>query len=118
MINAPSSGEEFTMSEIRRLLPRQFADWRGRYMIEGDPTESWRDCRVIDISSAGAGLELLDTSAEEAAGQRILIAVHLRGEIRNSAPKGEALRAGVQFVDLSDAERFYLESLEEIKALW
>ena len=107
------------MSEIRRLLPRQFADWRGKYAIEGDPAERWRDCRVIDISSAGAGLELADTSAREAAGQRILIAVHLRGEVRNAVPaKNGALRAGVQFVDLSDAERFYLDSLEEIKALW
>jgi hypothetical protein len=107
------------MSEIRRLLPRQFADWRGKYMFEGASPDHWRDCRVIDISSAGAGLELIDTSAAEADGRRILIAVHLRGEIRNSAPrKGETLRAGVQFVDLSDAERFYLDSLEEIKALW
>jgi hypothetical protein len=107
------------MSEIRRLLPRQFADWRGKYNFEGDPVERWRDCRVIDISSAGAGLELIDTNAEEADGRRILIAVHLRGEIRNAAPrKNETLRAGVQFVDLSDAERFYLDSLEEIKALW
>ena len=27
---------------LRRLLPRQFTDWHGRYMIENDPEERWR----------------------------------------------------------------------------
>ncbi len=47
------------VQQLRRLLPRHFTDWRGRYLIEGDPCERWRDCRIVDMSSAGAGLELL-----------------------------------------------------------
>jgi hypothetical protein len=45
--------------QLRRVLPRHLTDWGGRYMIEGDPDARWRDCRVLDISSAGAGIELL-----------------------------------------------------------
>lgn len=107
------------MSEIRRLLPRQFTDWRGKYMIEGDLLERWRDCRVIDVSSAGAGLELLDTSPEETMGHRIILAVHLRGDIRNSrSGRNDTVRAGIQFVDLTEAERIYLDSLGELQACW
>jgi hypothetical protein len=43
---------------MRRLIPRQPADWRATYLIEGDERERGRDGRVIDISSLGAGLEL------------------------------------------------------------
>jgi hypothetical protein len=107
------------MEQIRRRLPRQFTDWRGRYLIEDDRDELWRGCRVIDISTAGAGLELLETSAEVIAGHRILLAVLLRGELRNVGPgKGNGLRVGVQFTDLTEPERAYLDSLTEIQALW
>jgi len=53
------------MTELRRRLPRQFADWRGKYAFEGESEESWHDCRVIDISTSGAGLELLDAPEHE-----------------------------------------------------
>ncbi len=29
------------MHQLRRLLPRHFTDWRGRYLIEGDPEGRW-----------------------------------------------------------------------------
>jgi len=107
------------MSDLRRLLPRQFADWRGKYLFEGEPDETWRDCRVIDISTAGAGLELLDTTPDETVGQHILLAVHLRGEFRNAAPcRKDGLRAGIQFVGLSRAESDYLDSLAVLQAKW
>ena len=75
------------MDQIRRLLPRQFTDWRGKYMFEDDPVDQWRDCRVLDVSSAGAGLQLLETDEEAIVGDRILLAVHLRGVLRNSGPR-------------------------------
>jgi hypothetical protein len=107
------------MSPLRRLLPRQFTDWQGKYMLEDDPKERWRECRVVDISTAGAGLELLDTTLEETTGQRILLAVHLRGELRNVVPaRNDGLRAGIQFVGLTQAESDYLESLAELQTTW
>jgi hypothetical protein len=107
------------MHELRRFVPRQFADWSGAYLIEEDPQHHWRDCRVVDISSAGAGLELLDPPPEIPAGGRILVAVRWHAEIRNSGPnKGDRRRVGTRFVDLTDAERSYLESQERLAVHW
>ena len=107
------------MEEIRRLLPRQFTDWHGKYMVEGDPEERWRDCCVIDLSSAGAGLECLDTTPDETAGHRIILAVQLRGEVRHAGPgKHDGLRVGIEFVDVTEEERGYLDSLVDLHAVW
>jgi hypothetical protein len=106
--------------ELRRSIPRQVTDWRGKYMIEGDAEENWRDCRVLDISSAGAGLELLETTAEETEGRNIVLAVHLKATVRN-ATKGNAsdrVRVGAQFVDLSTPELDYIKSLATVGARW
>src|SRR5271165_3748752 len=103
--------------QLRRFLPRQFADWEGTYLIEEDPERRWRDCRVVDISSAGAGIELLDPPPQAVEGKHIFVAVHLRAEITNTGPgRADRLRAGTKFIDLSDAERDYLRSLTEIEA--
>ncbi len=113
----PANGD--TMQQLRRLLPRHFTDWRGRYMIEGDPEGRWRDCRIVDMSSAGAGLELLDANPEETAGKSIFIALQFRGEVRHSeSVKSQRLRTGVQFVDLTEEHRVYLQSLAELEAVW
>ena len=107
------------MSELRRRLPRQFADWSGKYAFEDGPDESWHDCRVVDISSAGAGLELLEAPLEDTVGRTILLAVHLRGQLRNAVPgRGDGVRAGVQFLGLSRAEHEYLDSLAVLQMKW
>lgn len=108
------------MTQLRRALPRQFANWSGTYVVESEPAKRWRDCRVVDISSLGAGLELADAPPEAIEGQLIFVAVHMRGEIRNSRPAASdgALRIGTQFVDLSDKDRAYLSSLQGLHATW
>jgi len=107
------------IDQLRRFVPRQFADWGGTYLIEDDPERRWSDCRVIDISSAGAGVELLHPPAQAVEWSHIFVAVHLRGEIRNTmAMRDDRLRVGVQFVDLTEAERAYLASLTELEAGW
>jgi hypothetical protein len=107
------------MEQFRRLVPRQFTDWRGKYIFEDDPGHRWRDCRVVDVSSAGAGVELLDTGEDEIIGGRMLLAVHLRGELRNvGLGRDQRLRAGIQFVDLTDDERDYLDSFAELQVAW
>ncbi|MGA3147844.1 MAG: hypothetical protein ABSF33_10240 [Acidimicrobiales bacterium] len=100
-------------------MPRQFTDWRGKFMFENDPEHRWRDCRVLDVSSAGAGLELLGTRQDQIVGGRLLLAVHLRGELRNvGRGRDDCLRAGIEFVDLTDGERAYLDSLAELQVAW
>lgn len=104
---------------LRRLLPRQFTDWHGRYMIEGDPHERWRECRVVDVSTLGAGLELFDVTPEEMSGQSIILSVDLRGEVKHAvADRADGLRVGIQFEDLTEAETTYVKSLVKLQALW
>jgi hypothetical protein len=104
---------------LKRLLPRKFIDWQGKYMIEDDPDAGWRDCRVIDVSKFGAGLELVDATAEETAGRHIILADNLRGEVRHSFPgKSEGVRVGIEFVDLTEAEMTFLTSLVMLQAVW
>jgi hypothetical protein len=94
-------------------------DWRGKCLFEDEPDQPWRDCRVLDVSSAGAAVELLNMRPGDLMGSRMLLAVHLRGELRHTqGTDGGRLRAGIQFVDLSESERHYLESLEELQATW
>ena len=88
-------------------------------MFEDDPVNQWRACRVLDVSSAGAGLQLHEADEDAVIGDRILLPVHLRGVLRNSGPRrAEGLRVGIQFVDLTDGELSYLESLAELQATW
>ena len=105
--------------QLRRFLPRQFADWRGTCFIESDLEGRWRDCRVIDISSAGAGVELLDPPEGPLEGRRIFLAVHLQGEVRHAGPgRHGGTRVGAQFVELSEGEKAYLASLTNVDARW
>src|SRR5580704_17607701 len=100
------------MGQIRRLVPRQLTDWHGKYMFEEDPERQWRDCQVLDISSAGAGLELFKTTPDQCLGTRIVLA--LRADLRYTAPgRNDGLRVGVQFVDLTPNERAYRNSLAD-----
>ncbi|HTZ08851.1 MAG TPA: PilZ domain-containing protein [Acidimicrobiales bacterium] len=106
--------------ELRRFLPRQFADWEGTYLVEEDVDRRWRDCRVVDISSAGAGIEIPGAVDEVASGNHVLLRVHLRAQIRHAAPgRGhDTVRVGAQFVDLTEAERTYLASVAKLDARW
>jgi len=107
------------MGELRRTLPRQFTNWSGTYVLEAEQDKRWRDCRVVDISSLGAGFELYDAPPEAIVGQRIFVAVHMRGEIRNSRPaKDGRVRVGTRFIDLSDDDRAYLSTLTGLDATW
>jgi hypothetical protein len=104
---------------LRRLLPRQFADWHGRYMIEDDPDECWRPCRVVDVSTLGAGLELFDTTTEEMADRSIILSVDLRGEVKHAVEnRTDGIKVGIQFEDLTAVESDYVKSLVKLQALW
>jgi PilZ domain len=113
------SGSPEMEPERRRLLPRQFADWRGRYLIEGDQDQRWRECRVVDISSGGAGLELVDTTVGEVEGHRIALGLQLIGTVRHTETMGSGrVRVGTEFVAQSDEERAFMAALERLNARW
>lgn len=120
--SAPDAGEGTGPSRDRphrRVLPRQVVNWRGHYRLEGDPEGCWRACRVVDFSPAGAGIDLLDTTVEEAAGRHIVVEVELCGEVRNAGlTRGGGVRVGARFVDAGDDVEQYVESLSQIDARW
>jgi hypothetical protein len=106
-------------TQIRRLLPRQVVDWAGAYCVEEDPGSIWGDCRIIDISSGGAGLEIPFPHREAQVGETVLLTIQLRGEIRDARMRGEnRLRVGIEFTDVSERERAYLESLADLQVRW
>lgn len=85
------------MERQRRAHPRQAINWGGEYIIEGDADDRWRECRVVDVSTAGAGLELLEMPPGLCEG-RIIVAVRLHGDIKNSGPGSDGrFRVGIEF---------------------
>lgn len=117
--------------EYRRRVPRQYAGWTGKYSIEGDGPEDWHECRILDISLIGIGLELFGPrfDHDDLSGQRIVVETHTpagaslsiraRGEVRNVAHGANGgTRVGLELVDLSDLERSILEALTVMDAFW
>ena len=90
-------------------------------MIEGDPDQRWRECRIVDVSSVGTGLELLDATAEEIEGHDIILALRLKDKVRLSSVHDDGddrLRVGVQFVGLNDDKLDYISSLVDLGIRW
>ena len=104
----------------RRVLRRE-VDWTTRYMFEGAGDHDWRACRVLDISRGGAGVELFDTTVDEARKHRVVLefelapaVFRLRGEVRHASLSDEgAVHAGLQFATLTALERYMFDSLLE-----
>jgi PilZ domain len=113
-----------TRSQDRRRDPRQGAGWLGTYLLPDQRDAGWSECRILDISSSGVGLELfgppwppegresdlivrLDASAATE-----LAAMELPCVIRNhAASRFGFVRVGVEFVGLTSEERRLLDAL-------
>jgi len=128
-------GEDRTVQAKRRRLPRQEAQWHGKYTIESGPSGVWGACEILDISILGAGLELFEDSRHlpstegDPIGRWILVEVQtpagasitlqMVGEIRYSTEgKQGGTRVGIQFNDLSETEQAILNVLEQMQAVW
>jgi hypothetical protein len=83
--------------------------WEAEYKIEGDALDLWRRCRIVDLSSDGAEVRLLDAVPDAMRGRPVSISVKLRGELHGSTANDCAVR--VEFVELTAAERKSFESL-------
>jgi len=102
----------------RRRAQRQSAVWIGSCHVEGEPSDSWRDCGVFDLSNLGMGMDLRHPS--DLVGSRVSVRlpvgassdVTLTGEVRNakSGPDG-VVRVGIEFVGLSKTERSIVDLL-------
>ena len=119
--------------ENRRRAERQSALWMGRCHVEDEPSDLWRECALIDVSTFGVGIDLCHPDPVELLGmwqdgevrlhlsRRITVRLELgpsvdvtvAGEVRNagSGPDG-IVRAGIEFVGLTESERFIVDLVE------
>jgi hypothetical protein len=117
------------MKMRRRRVPRQAAGWFGKCLLEDDPHAVWAECRVVDISVLGAGIEVFGSTRPNLVGQRLgvevqpasaaSLSIHFVGEIKNvaAAPRGR-VRLGMEFIDLTDSERSFVQVLEQMRMAW
>ena len=107
--------------ENRRRAQRQSAVWMGSCHVEGEPSRLWRDSGVFDFSILGVGMDLRHPDASDLVGRRVSVRLPVgasidmtfTGEVRNAkaGPNG-VVRVGIEFVDLSDAERAVVDHLD------
>ena len=115
----------------RRRGRRESAGWLGRYVPVETPGRDWSRCRVLDVSTGGAGLELLgpdDQAGDQAGaqpgarvGDRVVVdlqlvrsnmaRVTLTGEVRHVTRIPLGVRVGVKFVEVGELERALLDRL-------
>jgi len=108
--------------ENRRRVRRQAARWMGRCHIENEPSDLWRECAIIDVSTLGVGIDLWYPDPVELLGlwqdgelrldARRRITVQLQsghsvyvpaeGEVRNAGTAADGIvRAGIEFVGVT-----------------
>jgi c-di-GMP-binding flagellar brake protein YcgR len=96
-------------------------DWTTRYQLEGARDQTWRECRVVDVSRAGLGVVLPDITPDRLRGQRIRVEVAVEtppvilrpcGQVRHLHPLDDgAVHIGLEFASLSALERHLLDTL-------
>ena len=106
--------------QARRALRREL-EWTARYLLEGSRDAGWRECRILDISREGAGVELFNATSEEARTHRVVLEIEitpavlrLAGEVRHVRPGSNGgLHVGLHFTGLSVLEHDLLGSILE-----
>jgi PilZ domain-containing protein len=119
-----------TMLHKRRVPRQSVVVWSGKYVFEHDPEAGWEQCRVIDISVIGVGLELMGPVPDDLVGLAIVaevyppsasgaITVRLLGNVVNTGPtRTGGLRVGVEFSGLSETELSILGAMEMTETAW
>src|SRR5579862_1018999 len=106
-------------ARFQRAVPRQPVDWIARFRFRNDPSGQWYECRVSDISTAGAGLKLFGVDPEELDGRKIDVQVQLSGEVRNVVTGMKRdVRVGVEFLELGGDSAKFIDSLRRTNTRW
>ena len=106
----------------RRRFARKRAGWIGTYKLCGRDDEGWFECRVLDYSPAGAGLELFGPHPRHE-GEELVVRLELSGRLEGggvqvpgvviSSTRGASgyHRVGVELRGLGAAEYSSITSL-------
>ena len=122
-----AGGNEVGARPNRRRTARQPAGWTARYTVVSSAADWWYDCEVIDVSHAGAALELLGPTPLPDAILRVELhhAGHsefdvqlygqLSGQTRHIGPgtTTNGIRVGIEWQALSFLERDLLTMMME-----
>jgi len=119
--------------EDRRRTERQSALWMGHCHVQDDPSDLWRECAIVDVSTLGMGIELYHPDPVEllAMWQDAELRLHLSrrvtvrldlgpsvdmtvaGEVRDAGSGSDGIvRVGIEFVGLTGPERSLVRFLE------
>jgi hypothetical protein len=133
-VSAPIPANESVTgtAEERRRVSRQDADWIGKWRLADHPDPTSFECKILDISKFGAGIEISELSPVDLIGQKITITAqplpggsvsvrfvgvvrHVRRKVENTGFRGGAQgrlsRLGIEFVGLSNEELATLDAL-------
>ena len=103
-------------------MAREPAGWLGRYTVVGRPELGWGECRILDVSPVGVGLELFGPWPRDGVDAELRVClepvsdpeqegVQLPATVRNaSAGRFGFLRVGIEFVALDVEQRDFLNS--------
>jgi hypothetical protein len=118
------------MQHRRRKVPRQAAGWFAKCRLESEPeTTTWSHCQVLDVSTVGAGVEILGVVGHSLIGERLVVevqaptgatfSVRFVGMVMNAGavPHG-GVRLGLEFVGLSPTEVSILNLFEQMGVGW
>jgi PilZ domain len=133
-ISPPISANERVTetAEERRRVSRQDADWVGTWRLADHPDATSFECKVLDISKLGAGIEIDQSRQVDLIGQKITVTAqplaggsvsvrfvgmvrHVHRKVENTEFRGGAQgrisRLGIEFVSLSNEEIATLDAI-------
>ena len=105
-----------------RRTERLAAGRSGFCRIQSDPGVEWLQCRLIDVSMLGLGIDVQHPSPAALIGRDVTVDVspfedsvnfRLKGTIREATPMSAAgtIRVGIAFGRLSTSERYMIDVL-------
>lgn len=114
-------------TELRRRVARVPVGWKGLWRVEDYLNADWHDCRVIDISALGVGLEVYGYVPYGIVGRRLMVDVDtqgraasgnlsLLGEVRytTTGPR-HGTRMGLEFANSSENALHLLRVMERLQ---
>jgi hypothetical protein len=93
-----------------------------RCQVKGEDADRWRECAIFDLSVLGLGIDFPHPRAKALLSRSITVLIELgrsvdmtvTGEVRNAESGSDGIvRAGIEFVGLTDTERSVVGLLEQ-----
>jgi hypothetical protein len=113
------------VKNLRRPGSLRAAGWLASYRFEDDPDVGEGPCRLLDVSSDGAGIEAFGDTPVNPVGHRLsidvrggsegAISVRLAGSVRavSLGPSG-GVRLGIEYAAMTALDREIVDALQQV----